>query len=159
MNNNNEAYENNMYNSQNNYGESVNNYARNGDNTYYDYGNVGKNMPNQEYGNIGNNMMNQGYGTNTYGNYGIRNYNPNMDYNPIRMWGYFGYNLLFCIPLVGFICILIFAFGGTRNINLRNYARSMFCFLILAIVVAVIVIIVVAVVGSGSHSYYGKYYW
>ena len=28
----------------------------------------------------------------------------------------------------------MFSFGGTRNINLRNYARSFFCWLIIAIV-------------------------
>ena len=55
-------------------------------------------------------------------------------YRPISMWGYFGYSILFAIPLVGFILICVFSFGGTRNINLRNYARSFFCWLIIAIV-------------------------
>ena len=36
--------------------------------------------------------------------------------------------------LVGFILICVFSFGGTRIINLRNYARSFFCWLIIAIV-------------------------
>lgn len=56
------------------------------------------------------------------------------DYTPISMWGYFGYNILFWIPFIGFILVLVFAFGGTRNINLRNYARSQFCSLILAVI-------------------------
>ena len=59
------------------------------------------------------------------------------DYTPISMWGYFGYNILFWIPFIGFILVLVFALGGTRNINLRNYARSQFCSLILAVILFV----------------------
>ena len=60
------------------------------------------------------------------------------EYKPITMWGYFGYSLLFAIPLVGFIVALIFSFGGTSNVNLRNYARSMFCWLIIFFIIFVI---------------------
>ena len=57
------------------------------------------------------------------------------------MWGYFGYELLFSIPCVGFILLLVFSLGGTRNINLRNFARSYFCFLIIvAVLVAILAI-------------------
>lgn len=59
------------------------------------------------------------------------------EYKPISMWGYFGYQILFAIPIIGFILLLVFSFGGTRNINLRNYARSYFCLFII-IVVAII---------------------
>lgn len=55
-------------------------------------------------------------------------------YKPISMWGYFGYELLFSIPCIGFILLCVFAFGGSTNINLRNFARSYFCFLIIAAV-------------------------
>ncbi len=65
-----------------------------------------------------------------------------MDYTPISMWGYFGYELLFSIPLVGFILVLVFSFGGTQNINLRNFARSYFCFLIVALIIFLIVFLV-----------------
>ena len=44
------------------------------------------------------------------------------DYNPISVWGYVGYSILFGIPFVGFISLVVFAFD--KNINLRNYARS-----------------------------------
>lgn len=55
------------------------------------------------------------------------------EYKPISMWGYFGYELLFSIPLVGFILLLVFSLGGTKNINLRNFARSYFCLFIIII--------------------------
>lgn len=68
-----------------------------------------------------------------------------LEYKPISMWGYFGYEILFSIPVVGFILLLVFAFGGTQNINLKNFARSYFCFLIIAVV---LLIIIVAIAGG-----------
>lgn len=66
-------------------------------------------------------------------------FDPRFDYTPITMWGYFGYQILFSIPIVGFICVLIFAFSA-HNINLRNFARSYFCFLIIVLIILGIVI-------------------
>ena len=70
----------------------------------------------------------------------VRNNNANVsydipnEYRPISAWGYFGYQILFAIPLVGFIMLIVFACGGTQNINLRNFARSYFCMLVLALI-------------------------
>ena len=66
-------------------------------------------------------------------------FDPRFDYTPITMWGYFGYEILFAIPIVGFICLLIFSFSA-NNINLRNFARSYFCFLIIVLVILGILI-------------------
>lgn len=52
------------------------------------------------------------------------------EYQPISMWGYFGYGILFQIPIVGWIFLIIFALTAS-NINLRNFARSQFCFMII----------------------------
>lgn len=68
------------------------------------------------------------------------------EYQPLSMWAYFGYAILFGIPCVGFILILVFAFGGAKNINLRNYARSYLCLWIIMIVLVVIMMLV----GVGS---------
>lgn len=70
------------------------------------------------------------------------------EYKPITMWGYFGYEILFSIPLIGFMLLLVFAFGGTRNKNLKNFARSYFCFYIL---VAVLIFLFVLIVGSSRY--------
>lgn len=67
------------------------------------------------------------------------------EYKPIGMWGYFGYEILFSIPIVGFILLIVFSFGGTVNKNLKNFARSYFCFLILVAIFAA----VIAVIGVG----------
>ena len=67
------------------------------------------------------------------------------EYRPISMWGY---EILFSIPIVGFILLLVFSFGGTKNVNLRNFARSYFCLLILVVIFA----IVVAIIGGAAAS-------
>ncbi len=55
-------------------------------------------------------------------------------YRPLGAWAYFGYSLLFAIPIVGFICLIVFSFNDS-NINRRNYARSFWCVIVLAIVI------------------------
>lgn len=69
------------------------------------------------------------------------------EYKPISMWGYFGYQILFAIPIIGFILLLVFALGGTKNINLRNFARSYFCLFI----IVVVLVILFAIFGAASY--------
>ncbi len=118
--------------------------------------------PNQSF-----NGGNYGYNPNPSMNMG---YNPNMgmavnqvpvyntfvdnngrrvptEYRPIKAWGYFGYNILFAIPIVGFIFLVIYALGGTSNINLRNYARSFFCVFILSLIILLVAFVMAAVLG------------
>ena len=69
------------------------------------------------------------------------------EYRPISMWGYFGYELLFSIPCIGFILLIVFALGGTKNVNLRNFARSYFCFLII-VVILILILAATGVIGA-----------
>ena len=61
------------------------------------------------------------------------------EYKPISMWGYFGYELLFMIPIVGWILLIVFALGGSSNVNVKNFARSYFCILIIIIVLIILI--------------------
>ena len=65
------------------------------------------------------------------------------EYKPISMWGYFGYEILFAIPVIGWIFIIIFALTAP-NVNLKNFARSQFCLLIIGIVLAILMTILVS---------------
>ena len=47
-------------------------------------------------------------------------------YRPLGAWTYFGLNVLFSIPIIGFIFLLICSFSD-QNINRRNFARSYWC--------------------------------
>lgn len=45
------------------------------------------------------------------------------EYKPISPLGYIGYQLLFAIPVIGFICVLVFSIGS-KNRNVKNYSRA-----------------------------------
>ncbi len=62
-------------------------------------------------------------------------------YRPLGAWGYFGYSILFNIPVIGFILLLVFSFSGS-NINRRSFARSYFCGFILVLIVLAVVLLV-----------------
>lgn len=81
------------------------------------------------------------------------------EYQPISMWGYFGYQLLFAIPCIGFIILCVFAFGGTSNVNLKNFARSYFCLFIIGLVIGLILVMLTAVGGVALYDSYGRYYY
>ncbi len=51
-------------------------------------------------------------------------------YAPITMWGYFGYEVLFKIPIFGWIICICFALMADNH-NVRNFARAQFCLLII----------------------------
>lgn len=63
-------------------------------------------------------------------------------YRPLSAWAYFGYEVLFAVPIVGFIFLIVYSFNDS-NINRRNFARSFFCIY----VVAVVLIIILAATG------------
>ncbi|MCR5530213.1 MAG: hypothetical protein K6F49_13460 [Saccharofermentans sp.] len=81
--------------------------------------------------------------------------NVSAEYQPISMWGYFGYELLFAIPVVGFIILLVFAFGGTSNKNVKNFARSKFCCAIIAVVLSVVLFAILAATGVAAEVFGG----
>ena len=60
-------------------------------------------------------------------------------YTPIKPFGYFFLQILYSIPVIGFIFLLIHAIGH-ENINRKNFARSYFCGLILVVIITIIVI-------------------
>lgn len=72
-----------------------------------------------------------GAGTRLNGMPGIESIPP--EYKPISMWGYFGYTVLFMIPIIGFIIAIVFSFTA-KNKNVRNFARSQFCWIIVLFV-------------------------
>lgn len=56
---------------------------------------------------------------------------------PISAWGYFLRDLLYAIPVVGFIIALINALDH-RNVNVRNHARGKFIFVLVWFVMVVL---------------------
>lgn len=62
---------------------------------------------------------------------------------PISMWGYVGWEIVFALPLVGLILAIVFSFGGTHNINLKNFARAKFALWIIGIAVGLIAFLII----------------
>ena len=80
-------------------------------------------------------------------------------YKPLRPWAYFGYSLLLCIPIVGFILAIVFSVNDD-NINRRNFFRSFWCGLLVAAIITVILVVIALVVGTSvfKHFEIGSYY-
>ena len=78
----------------------------------------------------------------------INNNIPN-EYRVLSPWAYFGYSILFAIPLIGFICAIVFACDSS-NLNRRNFARSYFCGLLIAVI---LIILFVVLVGAGIFAF------
>ena len=70
-------------------------------------------------------------------------------YRPLSPWAYFGYSLLFQIPIIGFILLIVFSCKKS-NINRRNFARSYWCNLIISLAVTIVVIVLLLVTGLGA---------
>lgn len=62
-------------------------------------------------------------------------------YRPLSAWAYFGYGILFNIPVIGFILLIIFSLDNS-NINRRNYARSYWCLYIILIILLILLMII-----------------
>ncbi len=56
--------------------------------------------------------------------------NSNSKLAPLSPWAYFWLQILFSIPVIGFIFLIIYSISSA-NINRRNFARSYFCFIII----------------------------
>ena len=60
-------------------------------------------------------------------------------YKPISPFGYLGYELLFALPIVGWIIQLVFAINHS-NINVRNFARSFYCVYVFGIILWLVLV-------------------
>lgn len=62
-------------------------------------------------------------------------------HRPISAWGYFGYRLLYSIPVIGWIFLIAHAVAAD-NVNVRKHARSFFCTYLLVLLVAAVLLVV-----------------
>ena len=79
-------------------------------------------------------------------------------FRPMSPWGYFGYSLLFSIPLIGLVLLIVFSLNN-ENINRRNYARSFFIGVLIAAVILLILTLTgtfasLSILSSPSYSRY-----
>lgn len=68
----------------------------------------------------------------------MSNYPTDPKYKPLTAWNYFWLQMLFAVPVVGFVFLIVFAISP-KNINRRSFARSYFCYyIVMAIVLTIL---------------------
>ena len=80
------------------------------------------------------------------------------EYKPISPLGYVGYQLLFSIPIIGFIFLIVYAIGGTNNINVKNFARSYFVVMIIAFILIFILIFFFGITSPSTTNNINNYW-
>ena len=71
---------------------------------------------------------------------------------PLSPWAYFGLQILFAIPVIGFIFLIVFS-CSSGNINRRNFARSYWCAFIIVAILAIVVCVLAALFGMSASQY------
>ncbi len=70
-------------------------------------------------------------------------------FKPLSPWAYFALNLLYSVPVVGFIFLIIFSCKKS-NINRRNYTRSFWCAYIILGGILLLALILAAAFGGAE---------
>lgn len=76
---------------------------------------------------------------------------------PLSPWAYFGLQLLFAIPVVGFVFLIVFSCSGA-NINRRNFARSYWCGLLIAAIAVIVMVLFALLFGMSARTSYTYHY-
>lgn len=71
------------------------------------------------------------------------------EYQPLSPWAYFGWQLLFALPLAGFVLLIVMSFAP-RNRNLKNFARSYWCALLIGIGIAIVVVVIALIIAAAA---------
>ena len=57
---------------------------------------------------------------------------------PLRVGQYMGMLLLMCVPILGVILLFVWSFGGSVNLNKKNYARAMLIVCAIGLILSII---------------------
>ncbi|MBE6739462.1 MAG: zinc-ribbon domain-containing protein [Ruminococcaceae bacterium] len=75
---------------------------------------------------------------------------------PMGAWSYFGLQLLFAIPIVGFVFLIVFSFSR-GNLNRRSFARSYWCAALVGVAVFVIFMLFALVLGFSAVDFVDEF--
>ena len=78
-------------------------------------------------------------------------YSLSSPYTVMSTWGFVGSLLLMAIPLVGFVVTIVWAAGGTYNLNRRNLARGYL--ILMGIGIGIYLLLIAIIVAAGGSSY------
>ena len=77
-------------------------------------------------------------------------------YEPISTWGYVGILLLMCLPIIGFILVIVWACGGCTKINKRNLSRAYLIFMAISLLISVIIGIIIGITAGAAAAAAGS---
>ena len=60
-------------------------------------------------------------------------------YEPVSTFGFIGIMLLMCIPIVGQLLTLLWAFGGCKKVQKRNFARASLFFMVISLIFTIFI--------------------
>ena len=98
------------------------------------------------------NQYNAGYQQPVYSGY-------DRSYEPVSIGSWIGVWLLTCIPIVGFIMLIVWACGGTRKQSLKNWARAQFIILLILILIGVIAGLIMYATGYNFNNIFRVRYY
>lgn len=75
---------------------------------------------------------------------------------PMGAWSYFGLQLLFAIPIVGFVFLIVFSFSR-GNLNRRSFARSYWCAALVGVAIFVVFMIFAVVLGISAMDFVDEF--
>ena len=64
--------------------------------------------------------------------------------------------LLLCVPLVGLIVYIVWAFSGDTNVNRRNFSRAYLIYCLCGIALYIVLIVIFAIIGIATASLIGE---
>ena len=82
-------------------------------------------------------------------------YSLSSPYTVMSTWGFVGSLLLMAIPLVGFVVTIVWAAGGTYNLNRRNLARGYL--LLMGIFIGIYLLLFFALLANGGTTNWMDY--
>jgi len=85
-------------------------------------------------------------------------YSMSSGYDVLSSWGFVGSMLLMSIPIIGLILTIVWASGGTANLNRRNFARGYLILAGIAILLYIALILILVANGSSLDQIYNRFY-
>ena len=81
--------------------------------------------------------------------YAQQTYNPwQSNREPLGVGSYIGMFFLSVIPIAGFIMLLVWAFGGSVNLNKKNYARAILIMGLIGVIFGGVIFVIALALGG-----------
>lgn len=77
-------------------------------------------------------------------------------YKPISPLGYIGYEILYALPVIGWLCVIIFSLAP-KNQNVKNFARAQLIVVIFCICVGLIIGALAVASGFDPGDFYNSH--